>query len=100
MSIFTALAIYFVLWWIVLFAVLGLMIHRGALKRPGLVTGVFALGYGLARSFCELFREPDAQLGFLWGRLTMGMLLSVPLILAGIAFIVVARRRAPLQHTP
>jgi phosphatidylglycerol:prolipoprotein diacylglycerol transferase len=83
---------------LVLFAVLGYIIKRGALKRPGLVTGVFAVGYGLARSFCELFREPDAQLGFLWGRLTMGMLLSLPLIVAGIAFIVAARRAESLQR--
>jgi phosphatidylglycerol:prolipoprotein diacylglycerol transferase len=84
---------------LVLFAVLGYMIKRGALKRPGLVIGVFALGYGLARSFCELFREPDAQLGFLWGRLTMGMLLSMPLMLAGIAFIMAARRAQPWRRT-
>jgi phosphatidylglycerol:prolipoprotein diacylglycerol transferase len=78
---------------LVLLAVLGYMIRAGALKRPGMITGVFALGYGIARSFCELFREPDPQLGFLlWGRLTMGMLLSLPLMLAGIAFIVAARR--------
>jgi phosphatidylglycerol:prolipoprotein diacylglycerol transferase len=36
------------------------------------------------RIFCESFREPDAQLGFLWGGLTMGMLLSIPLIVAGV----------------
>ena len=41
----------------------------------------------LARIICELFREPDAQLGFLWGGLTMGMLLSMPLMLAGVGFI-------------
>ncbi len=45
-------------------------------------------------SFCEFFREPDPQLGFLWGGLTMGMLLSVPLMLAGIALIVAALTRA------
>ena len=50
----------------------------------------FAIGYGVARIFCEFFREPDAQLGFLWGGLTMGMLLCIPLILAGIAALVVA----------
>ena len=44
-------------------------------------------------SFCELFREPDAQLGFLWGGLTMGMVLSLPLLLSGIVLIVVALRR-------
>ncbi len=60
-----------------------LLIRAGALKRPGLVTGAFALGYGVARSICEFFREPDAQLGFLWGGLTMGMLLSLPLMLVG-----------------
>jgi len=75
-----------------LFTVLALLIRAGALKRPGLVTGAFALGYGVARSFCELFREPDAQLGFLWGGLTMGMLLSLPLMLAGIVFLGLARK--------
>ena len=84
---------------LVLFALLAFMIRGGALKRPGLITGSFALGYGIARSFCELFREPDAQLGFLWGRLTMGMLLSLPLMLAGIAFIVAARRAEPLRRS-
>jgi phosphatidylglycerol:prolipoprotein diacylglycerol transferase len=82
---------------LVLFTVLYLLIRGGALKRPGTIIGAFALGYGMIRVFCEQFREPDAQLGFLWQGLTMGMLLSVPLMLAGIAFIVVARRRAPLR---
>jgi phosphatidylglycerol:prolipoprotein diacylglycerol transferase len=77
---------------IVLFVVLALLMRAGALKRPGTITGAFALGYGIARAFCELFREPDAQLGFLWGGLTMGMLLSLPLMLVGIALIVAANR--------
>jgi phosphatidylglycerol---prolipoprotein diacylglyceryl transferase len=77
---------------LVLFLVLALFVRGGALKRPGLIVGIFAIGYALARSFCELFREPDAQLGFLWGGLTMGMLLSIPLLLAGIAFVVYALR--------
>jgi phosphatidylglycerol:prolipoprotein diacylglycerol transferase len=80
---------------LVLLAILAILVRRGALRRPGLIIGAFAVGYGIARSFCELFREPDPQLGFLWGGLTMGMLLSVPLVLAGIAFIVVAMRRTP-----
>ena len=71
----------------VLFVVLGVLVRFGALKRPGLVTGAFAIGYGVARIICEFFREPDAQLGFLWGGLTMGMLLCIPLILAGIAIL-------------
>src|SRR5882762_5668665 len=47
-------------------------------RRPGLLTGVFCVGYGVARIVGELFREPDAFLGYIWGPLTMGMLLSVP----------------------
>ena len=82
---------------LLLLLVLAWFIRRGALKRPGLVTGVFAIGYGLTRCFCELFREPDAQLGFLWGGLTMGMLLSIPLMLAGAAFVWHALRRRPAR---
>jgi phosphatidylglycerol:prolipoprotein diacylglycerol transferase len=78
---------------VVLFIVLALLVRFGALKRPGVVTGVFAIGYGVARITCEFFREPDVQLGFLWGGLTMGMLLCIPLILAGIAVLVVAFKR-------
>jgi phosphatidylglycerol---prolipoprotein diacylglyceryl transferase len=84
---------------IVLFIVLALLVRFGALKRPGVVTGVFAIGYGAARITCEFFREPDVQLGFLWGGLTMGMLLCIPLILAGIAVLVVAfKRTAKLKN--
>ena len=83
-----------------LFAVLAwLMLRAGALQRPGTILGSFCLGYGLARSICEFFREPDAQLGFLWGGLTMGMLLSLPLMLAGIILIVAARRGKPVPQT-
>ena len=78
---------------LVLLVVLGLLVRGGALKRPGLIIGIFAAGYAIARSFCEMFREPDAQLGFLFGGLTMGMLLSVPLLLAGIGFGVYALRK-------
>ena len=78
---------------LVLLIVLGVLIRLGALKRPGLVTGAFALGYGVARVTCECFREPDVQLGFLWGGLTMGMLLCIPLMLAGIALLAFALTR-------
>ena len=84
---------------LVLFTILALFIRAGALKRPGLIIGVFAVGYAIARSVCELFREPDAQLGFLWGGLTMGILLSVPLMLIGIGFIVVALRNQRTRQT-
>jgi phosphatidylglycerol:prolipoprotein diacylglycerol transferase len=85
---------------LLLFAVLAVLVRYGALKRPGTIIGAFATGYGMIRMFCELFREPDAQLGFLWQGLTMGMLLSLPLMLAGIAFIVAARRREPARSAP
>ncbi|MCR6735592.1 MAG: prolipoprotein diacylglyceryl transferase [Afipia sp.] len=78
---------------IVLFILLALLIQGGALKRPGLIIGAFATIYGGARITGEFFREPDPQLGFLWGGLTMGMLLSVPMILAGLAFMIAAWRR-------
>src|SRR5262252_567549 len=80
---------------VVLFALLALLMRLGALRRPGTVIGTFALCYGAARLFCEFFREPDVQIGFLWGGLTMGMLLSLPLMLAGIAFLWAARRAEP-----
>ena len=59
--------------------------------RPGILAGVFWIGYGVLRTFGELFREPDAHLGFLIGGATMGQFLSVPMILIGIAFIVRAK---------
>jgi phosphatidylglycerol---prolipoprotein diacylglyceryl transferase len=79
-----------------LFLVLLLARRMGALRRPGLASGVFAIGYGVARIACEFFREPDAQLGFLFGGATMGMLLSVPLIVVGLIFLAYALR-APRQ---
>jgi phosphatidylglycerol:prolipoprotein diacylglycerol transferase len=79
---------------LVLFAIVGLVATRTrALKRPGLVAGIFAAGYGLARIVVEMFREPDAQLGFLWGGATMGQLLSLPMVIAGVALAVWAGRR-------
>ncbi len=53
-------------------------------ERPGALSGVFFCGYGVARVFVELFREPDAHLGFLMGGATMGQLLSLPLIAFGL----------------
>jgi phosphatidylglycerol:prolipoprotein diacylglycerol transferase len=85
---------------VLLFIVLAVLVRAGALKRPGLVTGAFALGYGVARIVGELFREPDAQLGFLWQGLTMGMLLSIPLLLGGIALLAVAITRGPMTRGP
>jgi phosphatidylglycerol:prolipoprotein diacylglycerol transferase len=84
---------------LLLFIVLALLIRGGALKRPGFIIGAFAVVYAIARSISEFFREPDAQLGFLWGGATMGQLLSVPLFLVGVGFILYALKH-PLQRTP
>ncbi len=54
------------------------------LARTGYLTGLFLAGYGAARIVGEVFREPDAHLGFLLGGLTMGQLLSVPMVVAGL----------------
>jgi phosphatidylglycerol---prolipoprotein diacylglyceryl transferase len=82
---------------LVLFIVLALLVRGGALRRPGLIIGVFMVGYGLARTASEFFREPDPQLEALAHGLTMGMVLSAPMILIGIVFIIYARRRPPRQ---
>ncbi|MBL8590570.1 MAG: prolipoprotein diacylglyceryl transferase, partial [Methylobacteriaceae bacterium] len=74
-----------------LFVLLLWAIRAGALRRPGLVAGLFAIGYGLGRIVAEFFREPDPQLGFLFGGATMGMLLSAPLILVGLLLLGRAR---------
>ena len=58
-----------------------------------MLSGLFLAGYAVARMSGELFRQPDAQIGFLIFGTTMGQLLSLPLLLAGIALIVWARRR-------
>jgi phosphatidylglycerol:prolipoprotein diacylglycerol transferase len=79
---------------LVLFLVLRFFTHRQLrLRQPGFVSAIFAIGYGLARIFSEFFREPDIQIGYFSGGLTMGMLLSLPLVLAGIVLLVVATRR-------
>jgi len=83
---------------ILLFAILAVMVRMGALKRPGLILGSFIAIYGLARITAEFFREPDPQLGFLWGGLTMGMLLSVPMIIVGVILIMTAWRREAPEH--
>ena len=83
---------------ILLFLVLFALIRAGALKRPGLILGSFMTLYGIARIAGECFREPDPQLGFLWRGMTMGMLLSVPMIIAGIVLFVFAWRHPRVQE--
>ena len=76
-----------------LFAVLVLLAYRGeALARRGRLTGTFLAGYAIARLIGELFRQPDANIGFLLAGTTMGQLLSLPMLAAGIGLILWSRR--------
>lgn len=85
---------------LILFVVMAFAARRFGFRRPGLLGGIFVLGYALARIVCEFFREPDEQLGFLFGSsvgalgggITMGMLLSIPMALVGAGAIVLAAR--------
>ena len=67
------------------------------LKKPGYVTGLFLVGYGLCRALMETVREPDAHMPeALRGMITMGMLLSIPMILVGVWLIWRAWSRPPV----
>ncbi len=74
--------------------VMALAVRAGAFRRPGLTSGLFIGLYGLARISSEFFREPDPQLGFLFGGATMGMILSAPLVLIGALLVAYSLRRA------
>ncbi|MCO6049862.1 prolipoprotein diacylglyceryl transferase [Mesorhizobium sp. RP14(2022)] len=84
---------------LVLFCVLRFLSHsRLKLKTPRYIGAVFIMGYGLSRILVEFFREPDAQLGYLFGGwLTMGMVLSVPMVLIGLWGVWSAK---PVTFTP
>jgi phosphatidylglycerol:prolipoprotein diacylglycerol transferase len=88
-AFFEGLVLFAVLWW--------LTYSKGALRRPGVVAGTFLMGYGLARSFCELFREPDP--GHLFNSfgpfVTAGIVYSIPMIVAGAWILRDAVRRTP-----
>jgi phosphatidylglycerol---prolipoprotein diacylglyceryl transferase len=84
---------------ILLFLLLFAAERLAARRRPGIVTGLFLAGYAVARMSGELFRQPDAQLGYLIFGMTMGQLLSMPLLIAGIAIIFWVQR-APVAARP
>lgn len=84
---------------VVLFAILALAaLATRARLRPGLLLGVFLIGYGAARSFVEVYREPDAHLGFILGPITMGQILSTPMILVGLVALIMALRRPAIGN--
>ena len=78
---------------LLLLVIVRIAVARGGLRRPGVVAGLFALGYGLSRIFVEFFRVPDAHIGYLGPGLTMGILLSLPMAIAGGLAIAYALRK-------
>ena len=79
---------------IVLFCILQVLSRKKPLLPQGTFMGVFVMGYGIVRFLVEFVRVPDAQLGYLLGGvITMGQLLSLPLVIAGLALIIFARHR-------
>ena len=82
---------------VILFVLLAILAQQPAIRRRrGLLTGLFLIGYAIARSVCELFREPDSYLGFvLGGAISMGQVLSFPMLLAGLAMALYAYRLPP-----
>lgn len=80
---------------VALFVILHLLWRNDRIRnRPGILTGVFWIGYGVARIVGEIFRQPDAFLGFLFAGATMGQLLSIPMVLFGVYSIWRANRAA------
>lgn len=83
---------------LILFLILRYLTHSHfRLKTPKFVCGAFVFGYGIARIVVEFFRVPDAQIGYLSGGwLTMGMILSFPMLLAGIWAMASAKPRSSI----
>ncbi len=77
---------------VVLLAVLWTLRRLPVARNDGFLTGAFLTGYGVARIIGELFREPDGHLGFLFAHITMGQVLSLPMVLIGLAIIAWALR--------
>ena len=84
---------------VLLFCVMQVISRRKPLLPQGTFLGTFVLGYGIVRFLIEFVRVPDAQLGYLFGGvITMGQILSLPLIVAGIALICCAHRKQRPQR--
>lgn len=81
---------------VALFIILNLFIRK---SRPmGSVSGLFLICYGMFRIITEFFRQPDAQLGLFGGLFSMGQILSLPMVIAGILMMVWAYRRQPVKQ--
>ena len=87
---------------ILLFVVLYFAVHKfSAFRRPGLTIGMFLTGYGLSRIFVEFFRTPDYDIGYLaLDFVTLGMILSLPMVIIGLGLIWRALDNAPSWLRP
>jgi len=82
-----------------IFAILLILYKNPSFRnRPGVVTGAFLALYGGFRMIVELFREPDSHLGFIFGQISMGQILSIPMVLLGCAVIIYAYRQDILKR--
>ncbi len=83
---------------LLLFIVLNIMIRKDDIRsRPGIVMGTFGIIYGLSRILVEFFREPDAHIGYFMGYISMGQILSLPLVIVGAGLIIYAVKNG--KHT-
>lgn len=84
---------------LVLFLLLFFVMRNDGLRnKPGLTSGMFFVGYGFFRLFVEMFREPDAHIGFIIGGISMGQILSMPMLIAGFGLIIYALK-APYEKS-
>ena len=102
-----------VLWLSLWFIVRPLAKKQSSTKGPGLITGAYFLGYGLARFIIEYFREPDSQIGFVIAlgketeplalfksalNISLGQILCFAMIVAGIVLMIYSRKAEPVTY--
>ena len=79
---------------VVLFVLLQALILRFKyLEKPGMISGIFLIGYGIFRITIEYFREPDLHLGYVFNTITMGQLLTLPVLVCGVWILYYAKRK-------
>ena len=77
---------------VVLFLILYTAMRFNALKEKGVLSGLFLIFYGIFRIVSEFYREPDKQIGYVYDVFSMGQLLCIPMILAGVAILALSRK--------
>lgn len=73
---------------LIIFIAMQLLFHFTRLnEKPGVLTGIFLICYSLTRIFIEIFREPDFQVGYISGNITLGQILCVPMLMLGVVLL-------------